>query len=201
MKWVMALVSATCVVLYGIAVQVTAQPVAKASSAGSAVASQPAASAAPPEVLATLGPVSLQGQQQFRWLGFRVYRIRLWSLQTVPAQRYARHAFALELQYDRSFKGADIAERSIDEMADLAQFDDTRREQWLDFMRRAFPDVQEGDRLTGVNDPSGTVTFYFNGRQTATLQDAEFARLFFGIWLAPETSEPEMRQALLGLAQ
>ena len=30
-------------------------------------------------------------------------------------------------------------------------------------------------------------------------RDAEFARRFFGIWLAPETSEPRLRAALLGL--
>ena len=27
--------------------------------------------------------------------------------------------------------------------------------------------------------------------------DPEFARLFFGIWLSPNTSEPSLRQALL----
>jgi hypothetical protein len=30
------------------------------------------------------------------------------------------------------------------------------------------------------------------------IRDAEFARLFFGIWLSPRSSEPAMRQALLG---
>ena len=30
------------------------------------------------------------------------------------------------------------------------------------------------------------------------LRDAEFARLFFGIWLSPRTSEPALREALLG---
>jgi hypothetical protein len=43
------------------------------------------------------------------------------------------------------------------------------------------------------------VRFFHNGRQTAQLRDAEYARLFFGIWLAPQTSAPAMRTALLGL--
>jgi len=30
------------------------------------------------------------------------------------------------------------------------------------------------------------------------VKDAEFARRFFGIWLAPSTSEPALRQTLLG---
>jgi hypothetical protein len=32
------------------------------------------------------------------------------------------------------------------------------------------------------------------------VRDATFARLFFGIWLSPRTSEPQLRAALLGLA-
>jgi len=30
------------------------------------------------------------------------------------------------------------------------------------------------------------------------IADPEFARLFMGIWLSDRTSEPKMRQALLG---
>jgi hypothetical protein len=30
------------------------------------------------------------------------------------------------------------------------------------------------------------------------IADAEFARLFFGIWLSPRTSAPALRQALMG---
>ena len=36
-----------------------------------------------------------------------------------------------------------------------------------------------------------------NGKPTGEIRDAEFARLFFGIWLSPKTSEPELRAALL----
>ena len=37
------------------------------------------------------------------------------------------------------------------------------------------------------------------GRTVGEVADAEFARLFFGIWLSPRTSEPQLRQALLAL--
>jgi hypothetical protein len=43
------------------------------------------------------------------------------------------------------------------------------------------------------------VRFFHNSRPTAQIRDAEYARLFFGIWLAPQTSAPAMRTALLGL--
>ena len=35
------------------------------------------------------------------------------------------------------------------------------------------------------------------GRVVGEVADAAFARLFFGIWLSPKTSEPALRQALL----
>jgi hypothetical protein len=45
------------------------------------------------------------------------------------------------------------------------------------------------------------VRFFVNGRLGGELRDTEFARFFFGIWLSPQTSEPSLRQALLGQAR
>ena len=36
------------------------------------------------------------------------------------------------------------------------------------------------------------------GRPTAQIADADYAHRFFGIWLAPQTSAPALRNALLG---
>lgn len=70
---------------------------------------------------------------------------------------------------------------------------------WLAAMLDAFPDVAAGDRITGVLRPGEAARFYFNGTLRAEVRDGEFARRFFGIWLAPQTSEPTLREALLGL--
>jgi hypothetical protein len=40
--------------------------------------------------------------------------------------------------------------------------------------------------------------FWLNGQPRGELRDAEFTRLFFGIWLSPRTSQPRLREALLG---
>ena len=39
--------------------------------------------------------------------------------------------------------------------------------------------------------------FKMAGRVVGEVPDAEFSRLFFGIWLSPQTSEPGLRQELL----
>jgi hypothetical protein len=73
-------------------------------------------------------------------------------------------------------------------------------QRWLADMQAAFPDVNAGDRLTGLHSPGVGARFWLNGQPRADLRDAEFSRLFFGIWLAESTSEPELRSELLARA-
>jgi hypothetical protein len=48
-----------------------------------------------------------------------------------------------------------------------------------------------------VQVPGVATRYFVNGKFTGEIRDAEFTRLFFGIWLSPRTSEPRLRQALL----
>lgn len=153
----------------------------------------------PAELRSTLPSVRLVGKGVLRFFGLRVYEARLWAAPGFPSEDYPRHPFALELVYDRKLEGAAIAERSIAEMRRVGSFTEAQSRQWLELMKQAFPDVQAQDRLLGLNDGQGEVRFFHNSRQTAQIRDAEYARLFFGIWLAPQTSAPAMRNALLGL--
>lgn len=153
----------------------------------------------PPQEVATLLPgARLIGQGRLRWLGMTVYDARLWS--PAPAgDDLLQQPFGLELEYARAFKGEKIAERSIAEMARIGSFAPDRGQQWLDTMKRVFPDVGPGDRITGVQRSGQEALFFHNGTPRGTLSDAEFTRLFFGIWLSPKTSAPQLREQLLGL--
>lgn len=145
---------------------------------------------------ALLDGAALVAQARFRYFGFEVYDIRLWAREGFDFDRFERHPFVLELAYLRALKGEAIAQRSIDEMKGLQPVDDNQAGRWLAAMRQAFPDVQRGDRLAGLNRPGEGAQFAYNGRPTAEVTDTEFARLFFGIWLAPGTSAPRLREAL-----
>lgn len=158
------------------------------------------ASAVPPEVAQALPEASLHGQARLRFLGLHVYDARLWSTQPLTPGGWAQRPFALELAYARSLQGRKIAERSIDEMRRQQPIADADAQRWLAAMTELFPDVGAGDRLTGVHLPAEGARFFFNGRPRGELRDPTFARLFFGIWLAPETSEPTLRAQLLGTA-
>ena len=102
------------------------------------------------------------------------------------------------MQYARSLVGREIAKRSLVEMRRQASIDEAKAQAWLAAMEAAFPDVKSGDRLTGQYEPGSGARFYFNGQLRQRIPDAEFARLFFGIWLSPKTSEPALRTQLLG---
>ncbi len=161
----------------------------------------PAAAVAPPELAADLAGARLQGSGRARFMGLRVYDIRLWTRDRLAdGADWAAAPLALDIEYARTLAGEKIAERSLDEMRRQGEIADADAARWLTAMKKFFPDVREGDRLTGVQLPGQGARFFFNGSPRGELRDAIFAKRFFGIWLSPQTSEPALREALLGSA-
>jgi hypothetical protein len=158
---------------------------------------QPAAAEPAPAVRAALPEARPAGAFRFTSWGFDIYDASLWVSPGFRAERWAQRPLALELHYLRAFEGDDIARRSLDEMRRAAPVPDAQAALWLRAMKAAFPNVKKGDRLLGVYDPDTGTRFFHNGTPTAAVADAQFAQRFFAIWLAPQTSEPAMRDALL----
>lgn len=152
----------------------------------------------PPEVSAELPRARLIGQARMRFFGFDVYDARLWAGPDFRGSLFAEHALALELVYLRALDGKAIASRSLKEMRRSGPIPDAHAQRWLQAMESSFPDVQSGDRITGMHTPGVGARFWFNGLLRGTIADADFSRLFFGIWLSDATSEPALRSALLG---
>lgn len=155
----------------------------------------------PAEVLRELPDARLYGSGRLRRYFFHVYDARLWAQPSFEIARFSQLPLALELQYGRALEGALVAERSLEEMRRGAEITPAQQRAWLTAMQRCFPDVVEDDRMTGVQLPGTAARFFVNGAFVGEVRDAEFARLFFGIWLAPTTSEPELRAALLAGAR
>lgn len=160
----------------------------------------PPLSTLPTSLQALLPDARLVGQGTLRFFGLLVYDVYVWSRERMSPDAYTKQPFAMDFVYARKLEGIAIAERSIAEMRRIGSFDDAQAQQWLATLKQAFPDVSAQERLQGVNDGRGGVRFFHNGSPTAQLEDETFARLFFGIWLAPQTSAPALRQALLGLS-
>ena len=135
------------------------------------------------------------GQGQMRWFGLRLYSAELWSSQAVfdPASTYA-----LTLTYDRPFAGARLSSSSIDEMRRIGTSNEAVLARWQRYMDKVFPDVREGDALTGVFLPGKGAVFYLGSKLLGEVNDPAFATAFFGIWLDPRTRESALRLQLLG---
>ena len=143
----------------------------------------------------------LVGQHRFTYWGFEVYDASLWASSEFSPEDWARQALILELRYLRDFKGADIAQRSMDEMQGQRALNPVQLKSWLDTLQKLIPNVRSGERLTGVYRPDTGMQLLHQDRLVGEVRDAELAQRFMGIWLAPETSQRQLRQQLLAGAR
>lgn len=162
-----------------------------------ALAGGSAAWAQPAVVSAAVPQARLVGEGRLTFFGLNVYDAKLWAAPGFEGTSFERQPFALELVYLRSLKGELIAKRSIKEMKPLTGYDAGREAAWLARMTELFPDVQANDSLVGIHLPGIGARFVLNGQLRGQVDDPLFSRLFFGIWLSPQTSEPQLRQQLL----
>ena len=162
----------------------------------------------PPFAAEAVGPTSapwreglpsaqLAGRGALSWWGLALYDATLWVAPGFSQREFDRSAFALELSYQRPFRGPDIARRSIEEMRRDGGMSPAQAQRWGEQLAALLPDVAAGDRIVGVHRPGRGASFFVNGRVLGEIADAQFSRRFFGIWLAPTTSEPGLRAALL----
>jgi len=146
-----------------------------------------------PDAVRTSDPRWQQwGSGDMRWFGFSLYRATLWVAGESPSTAPS----ALQLDYRRDIPGERLVETSIDEMRRLGA-GEPQLTRWAAELRRIFPDVKTGDCIVGVHQPGQGARFYYGEALRGAIDDAEFARYFFAIWLDPQSRSPELRAALL----
>ena len=132
------------------------------------------------------------GSGEMTWFGFSLYRATLWVAGDSPEASPS----ALQLDYQRDIPRERLVQTSLDEMRRLGA-DEAQLMRWESDLRRVFPDVKEGESIVGVHRPGRGASFFYQGRATGEIYDAEFARCFFAIWLDPASRSPSLRLALL----
>jgi len=124
-----------------------------------------------------------------------IYDARLFA-PALKRSDYTANPFALEVQYLRGFDGSAIAERSLKEMRRVGSISPEKKK----LAGRHAPGLPRRQirRPHHRNSQArrGHAVFV-NGLARASIDDPEFSRYFFGIWLNPHTSEPKMRTELL----
>jgi hypothetical protein len=133
------------------------------------------------------------GSGELRRFGFLIYDAQFF---TSSGRFSLNQPFALQLVYARTIAKDRIVTASLDELKGLG-FDVGANPQWQTELDKVLADVKEGDTLTGVYLPGQGAAFFLNDQLTGRLDDL-LAQAFFSIWLDPRTSEPELRNALIG---
>lgn len=140
--------------------------------------------------------MDLIGEARMRVLFLDIYDARLLA---PGGTLQAGEPFALSLTYLRSLNGEKIAARSIEEMRKQGLNDDATLDRWYRSLVDIIPDVKKNDEIVGVADADGATRFYLAGEPIGEVPEPAFTRAFFDIWLSEKTSEPRLRDQLLGV--
>lgn len=152
----------------------------------------------PSYIQSELTDARLFGQGSFRWFGLKIYDARLWVERAAfQPDSPISSKFVLDLTYARDLYGNRIARSSIGQIRQLGLGSPAQQAVWLDKMQMLFPDVHEGTHISGVYLPAKGARFYLDGKLLGEIDDPEFARAFFSIWLDARTSAGRLRSQLL----
>ena len=157
---------------------------------------QVAAPTLPAQAITGMPTLKAVGGGLLRVFGFQVYNAYLWTPEGSTFDQ--AKPYVLDIHYLRASSARQLAERSIDEMRGQGTGSEAVYAKWITEMQRVFADVKEGDRLIGVATPARTAKFFHNGTYRGEVADAAFTDAFFGIWLGEKSSQPGLRERLLG---
>jgi hypothetical protein len=120
------------------------------------------------------------------------------SLYTVNGKRQVVPPYALKLAYLRDIKGEKIADQSTEEIRNQKQVDEVTLADWHSQMRNIFPNVKKGDHITGIYKSPSECAFYKNDSPIGQINNKQFCTAFFNIWFGENTSQPALRNQLIG---
>jgi len=142
----------------------------------------------------------LEGAGLFRWKYFlKVYA----AAHYVGADATERTAEAdvprrLEIAYFVGISGKDFgmaADELLGEALPPERLAPLRER--LDRLHRAYVDVKAGDRYALTYSPDRGTELSLNGRPLVSIEGADFARAYFGIWIGRRPIDTGLRDALL----
>lgn len=136
--------------------------------------------ASPTEVERALPGAEKVGEASYHMLGIHLFNAELY---TDSGAFSWNDTFALTLTYERAARQSTLINRSISEMSQRGAGDARALAPLRAQLERCFPNIQRGDRVTGVSTGANTARFYYNGAQRCDVNWPGFRRHFFGIWL------------------
>ena len=143
----------------------------------------------------TATKLKVVGQAEMRWLMFPLYRV---SLKTADG-RYQENQYPqmLDILYLRNIDKQDLLSATDNQWNRLG-VPLAKRKLWITQLGKLWPTIRKGDRLAFQVNPKGHNYFIYNGQRIGGIADKQFGKSFLDIWLSPKTSQPGIRQRLIG---
>lgn len=110
----------------------------------------------------------------------------------------SKQAKALEIEYFKSIKSEALIQATTEQWVHLG-YSKNEIESWAAPLVNIWPNVEPGNVLLLLIGDDGQSHFYFNDNPIGTIKAETFGPAFLSIWLSENTSEPTLRQQLLGL--
>jgi hypothetical protein len=146
----------------------------------------------------------LTTEQHFTLLGKAKFSVLFWdiyesSLFTTDGQRpfsnLCQHAL-FEIHYLRDISKKELIDNTVSQWQHLS-LNENEYLAFLPLLEKIWLDINAGDRLSMLSQ-KGTSVFYLNRQKIGEIESLTFAKTFLSIWLDENTSEPKLRQQLLG---
>ena len=137
----------------------------------------------------------LIGEGTLKVLMWEVYDLRLFTDGTPFSWS---DKFMLEFDYSRELKKESVIDASLKEFKLQPNVTDKDIEAWKVYLEQVIQSVQKGTKASIMWVPEGHIVFNYEGSAPSTIENEDFARAFFNIWLGEKTSRPKLRSQLLG---
>lgn len=138
-----------------------------------------------------VGDLNKQGEGEMTYLFWTLYNAELYTTPTRSEQ-------ALKIEYYRDIDSKDLVDATQDQWEKLG-YSDSKIKSWIAPLYEMWPNVKQGSTLTIRVSEDQQSQFYFDEQPIGTITDTQFGQAFLSIWLSENTSEPKLRQQLLGL--
>jgi len=144
--------------------------------------------------------IPIRGAALLRWLKiFKVYVAALYLPENgSPHDVLADIPKRLEISYLVSIPGPDFgkgAEAILERNNSPSEM--ARLRSRIDKLNAVYRDVKPGDRYALTYVPGQGTELSYNGRPLITIEGADFAAAYFGIWLGKDPIDLEMRSRLI----
>jgi hypothetical protein len=150
----------------------------------------------PQQALSNEEELLLTGQAEFRYLWLSIYKAELYTL-TGEYHYFDTFPFSLSITYHRSFKSRHIIDETRRQWQ-KQKIDHPQVATWLQALSGIIPDIEKDNTLTLHVDENHISHFYLNDDEIGSIDSSEFSRFFSGIWLSPDSTEPDFTSRLIG---